>query len=32
MKGWKGREGGSHVNTVFVYEIPKKKKQLSKTF
>lgn len=26
MKGWKGREGGSHVNTVFVYEIPKKKK------
>lgn len=31
MKGWKGRECGSHVNTVFMYEIPKKK-QLSKTF
>lgn len=28
MKGWKGREGGSHVNTVFVYEIPKKKKTI----
>lgn len=30
MKGWKGREGGSHVNTVFVYEIPKKKNKTIK--